>query len=126
MDWDDYKNFSKWEFDCKYTTKNEMQPQFMAVLQQIRNVWDKPISINSGYRHWSHPDEIEKNHRGEHTLGLAADIAIMGMDVFEFGTLAKLHGIKRIGIYQNDKKGYFMHLGMGDKAHDFQPHVWTR
>jgi zinc D-Ala-D-Ala carboxypeptidase len=56
MNWDLYKNFSKSEFDCKHTGKNEMRPEFMQVLQEIRIAYNKPMVISSGYR-----DKIASN-----------------------------------------------------------------
>lgn len=127
IDWQNYKNFSKHEFDCNHTGKNEMKPEFLAVLQQIRNVWGKPMVINSGYRHWTHPIERAKENPGEHSLGLAADIGIRGLsNVLTLANIAELHGIKRIGIYQNNAYGYFMHFGMGDKAHRYPEALWTK
>jgi hypothetical protein len=36
MNWNDYPNFSKEEFDCKHSGKNEMKPDFMDMLQDLR------------------------------------------------------------------------------------------
>jgi uncharacterized protein YcbK (DUF882 family) len=108
--WAEYPNFTDSEFNCKHTGWNEMQHEFMTVLQAIREEYDKPIGITSGYRHPSHPVEIKKGHaNGEHTKGLCADISCdNGADRFMLVQLALKHGITRIGIAKT-----FLHLGIG-------------
>ncbi len=58
--WDLYPNFSKEEFDCKHTGKNEMKHSFMAKLQALRTAYGKPIAISSGFRDYTHPAESKK------------------------------------------------------------------
>jgi zinc D-Ala-D-Ala carboxypeptidase len=111
--WAEYPNFTKSEFDCKHTSKNEMTHEFLVLLQAIRRDFGKGMRVTSGYRDWSHPKEAEKGHRsGEHTKGTCADIACSNSnDRFELVTLALRHGITRIGIARN-----FLHLGIGDSV----------
>jgi zinc D-Ala-D-Ala carboxypeptidase len=110
MDWSKYPNFSKEEFDCKHTGKNEMKDSFMQILQNIRTEYNKTMAVTSGYRHWTHPVEARKGHTtGEHTQGACADIACSnGAERYRLVTLALKHGITRIGIAKN-----FIHLGIG-------------
>ncbi|MFM8899144.1 MAG: D-Ala-D-Ala carboxypeptidase family metallohydrolase [Burkholderiales bacterium] len=110
MDWSRYPNFLEAEFRCKHTAQCCMQPEFMSLLQTIRTEYGKPMTITSGYRHWSHPVEVKKGHKnGEHTMGTCADIACAsGAERFELVRLALKHGISRIGIANN-----FVHLGIG-------------
>lgn len=110
MNWADYPNFTKSEFDCKHTNKNVMQPEFMEKLQALRVKYDKPMRITSGYRHWTHPVEARKGHTtGEHTRGTCADIACnVGRERYEIVRLALELGFPRIGIAKT-----FIHLGIG-------------
>jgi uncharacterized protein YcbK (DUF882 family) len=87
-----------------------MKPDFMRVLQAIRNEYGKPMTITSGYRHWTHPVEARKGHTtGEHTRGTCVDIACAdGRTRFELVQIALKHGITRIGIAKT-----FVHLGIG-------------
>ena len=124
MNWDDYKNFSKKEFDCKHTGENKMRPEFMGILQQIRTTFNKPMTINSGYRAVSHPIEQAKKDPGEHCFGCAADIAVRGEDVMALLAIAYGYGIRRFGIYQKGRTR-FVHLGYGDKELNFPPTTWT-
>lgn len=123
MDWN-YKNFSKKEFDCKHTGKNEMRPEFMETLQAIRTAYGKPMIITSGYRDKTHPIEAAKGQAGEHSYGLACDIAISGENALDLIIIAYGHGIRRIGVQQKGS-GRYIHLGMGDKYANFPPALWS-
>jgi len=124
INWKDYKNFTKAEFDCKHTGENKMRPEFMERLQQIRTAYGKPLVITSGYRAPSHPVEARKARAGEHTYGVACDIAISGTDALDLMVIAYGHGIRRIGVKQNGT-GRFLHLGMGDQYLNFPPTIWS-
>jgi zinc D-Ala-D-Ala carboxypeptidase len=108
--WGWYPNFSKHEFDCKHTGENEMQHEFMIILQAIRTEYKKSMTITSGFRSKKHPIEARKTHsNGEHTQGNCADVSCTnGQDRFILINLALKHGITRIGIAKN-----FLHLGTG-------------
>lgn len=108
--WDKYPNFIKSEFDCKATGENNMQHEFMEKLQRIRQVYNKPMTITSGFRSVKHPVEARKTHsNGEHTQGNCADVLCNnGADRFKLINLALANGITRIGIAKN-----FLHFGIG-------------
>ena len=129
IDWRDYKNFSKHEFDCKHTGENKMRPEFVAILQQIRTTYGKPMAINSGYRDFTHPLERAKLNRGKevgaHTYGVAADISVSGEDAMALFVIAYGYGIRRLGVYQKGQHR-FIHLDIGDKELGFPPALWTR
>lgn len=127
MDWQDYKNFSKWEFDCKHTNENEMRPEFLDILQQIRNTFGKPMQISSGYRHFTHPFERDKVKPGSHTHGCAADIKISGVDAMDLIVMAYGYGIRRIGINQRGGiEQRFIHLDIADQLGlGFPQTIWS-
>ena len=124
INWNDYQNFSKSEFDCKYSGDNEMTKEFMDVLQRIRTLYNKPITITSGYRSLQHPIELAKASIGAHAYGVACDIAVRGEDAMLLFTIAYNEGIRRIGL---DQKGSsrFMHLDIADKHLGFPRSIWT-
>jgi zinc D-Ala-D-Ala carboxypeptidase len=124
MNWDLYKNFGKSEFDCKHTGKNEMRPEFMQVLQEIRITYNKPMVISSGYRDKSHPIEAKKSTTGSHALGCAADISIEGVNAMQLINIAYNMGIRRIGVNQKGG-GRFIHLDIADKLHGFPQSIWS-
>lgn len=123
-DWSIYPNFSAYEFDCSHTGLNEMQTEFMDILQTIRTEYGKPMIVTSGYRHYTHPIEKAKGHKqGEHTKGVCADIAVSRGDAYEVLRLAFKHGIKRVGVNQKGE-GRFLHLGLGT-PNLLTPTIWS-
>lgn len=124
INWNDYPNFTKAEFDCKHTGRNEMKHSFMDVLQAIRTKYGKPMIVTSGYRDPSHPAERNKKSPGAHTYGCAVDIAVSGGDALELITIAYAFGIRRIGVSQKGS-GRFLHLDMAE-VHGFpSPAFWS-
>ena len=126
MNWNDYPNFSKEEFDCKHSGKNEMKPDFMAMLQDLRTKYGKPMRITSGYRHESHPIEAKKSRPGAHATGQAADIGVDRGDAYEVLKLAFEIGFTGVGIQQKGG-GRFIHLDNiePDTKGFLRPTVWS-
>lgn len=124
LDWSLYPNFSEEEMKCKHTGKCEMNPYFMEWLQSLRNQFNRPFIITSGYRDITHPIEASKESRGEHTYGCAVDIAIRGTEAQRLVSLAYNMGCRRIGINQKGE-GRFIHLGMGDQYAQFPKAMWS-
>jgi zinc D-Ala-D-Ala carboxypeptidase len=73
-----FKYFSRDEFKCSETGNNEIQDEFIHALDQLRESCGFPFAITSGYRDPSHSVEAKKEKAGQHTLGIAADIAVSG------------------------------------------------
>lgn len=113
MNWNNYKNFSEREFRCKHTSKCEMDEGFMDKLQELRTLVGKPFIITSGYRDKAHPIEAKKVRAGEHTLGLAVDIACHGELAYNIIKTALELGFTRIGINQKGNSRY-VHIGGAD------------
>ena len=125
MDWDAYPNFSEAEFRCKHTGKCEMDPEFMARLQRLRNAYGKPMSITSGYRDRTHPIEARKGSGGAHTYGRACDVAVQGADAVRLVELALLYGFTGIGVQQKGG-GRFIHLDDLTLHDNFpRPTIWS-
>jgi len=70
------KFFQIEEFDCQHTGNNEMDPDFLERLDNLRLVCGFPFIITSGYRDPSHPIEAKKSKPGTHAQGIACDIKI--------------------------------------------------
>ena len=64
------------EFDCHHTGRNEMQPEFLLMLDELRARCGFPFVITSGYRDITHPIEAAKKQGGTHSEGIAADIKV--------------------------------------------------
>jgi zinc D-Ala-D-Ala carboxypeptidase len=110
-DWSAFPNFAAHEFRCKHTGRHGMDEDFLTMLQALRTAFGKPLVINSGYRHRTHPIEAAKASPGAHATGQAADIAIgPGSEVNRLVHLALDHGFSGIGISQRAGRGRFVHL----------------
>lgn len=128
INWNDYPNFSKSEFDCKETGRNEMRKRFMDVLQAIRTEYGKPMVISSGYRDPSHSEERKKSNPGAHTYGCAADIKVSGGDALRLIQLAYKHGIRRVGVSQKSSTPHserFLHFDMAEQHSFPSPALWS-
>jgi uncharacterized protein YcbK (DUF882 family) len=110
-DWSKYPNFTKAEFDCKETQKNDMQPQFMEALQKVRAECGFPFPITSGFRSLTHSREIMKTKPGYHPQGLAADIACNANDAWRIAKVAIKHGMS-VGVSQKEGLPRFVHVDL--------------
>jgi len=124
-DWSKYPNFHPDEFRCKHTGFVKMDPEFMAILQKVRESYGRPMRITSGYRDPSHPVEAAKGglSRGEHTLGRAVDVACEGYEAYILLQHALANGITRIGVQQKGS-ARFLHLGIGGPGLA-NPWIWS-
>jgi uncharacterized protein YcbK (DUF882 family) len=122
MDWSKYPSFQAIEFDCKHCGKNEMKPEFMEKLQELRTLYGKPLRITSGYRCPKHPIEAKKTAPGAHASGLACDVGVTGADAHEILKLALELGFTGIGVQQKGT-GRFIHLDLMTSPN--RPTVWS-
>ena len=125
MNWGNYKNFSADEFKCSHCGANEMKPEFMDRLQQLRTAYNKPMRITSGYRCPKHPIEAAKDKPGAHASGMAADVGVQGVEAHRLLQLALELGFTGIGVQQKGT-GRFLHLDLIPASVDFpRPTVWS-
>ena len=71
-----YKYFKIEEFDCQESGENDMEETFIHALDILREKCGFPFTITSGFRSVTHSLEIIKDQPGQHTKGIAADIAV--------------------------------------------------
>lgn len=72
-------NFRVREFACKDGSDTVfVSPELAKVLQEIRNHFGKPVTINSGYRTESYNKKIGGAAYSQHKYGTAADIMVSG------------------------------------------------
>src|SRR5574340_758718 len=74
------EHFSSDEFSCKCGCGfDEVSPELIEVLEELREVYQQPITINSGCRceSWNKIQGGEPN--SQHLLGNAADIVVRGV-----------------------------------------------
>jgi uncharacterized protein YcbK (DUF882 family) len=89
-----------------------MEPALLDRLQALRSEYGKPLIVSSGYRHGTHPREALKDTPGQHTLGLAVDLACDAYTAHEIVKLAFKHGFRGIGVSQKNGLPRFVHLDM--------------
>jgi uncharacterized protein YcbK (DUF882 family) len=74
------KNFSYKEFTCKCCGTGYVSSQLITVLELVREHFNAPVIINSGFRCEKHNAEINGKSRSQHLKGTAADIVVKGID----------------------------------------------
>ena len=95
---------------------------FVEVLTLLEEELGSELIVTSGYRPVDHPVEKNKSTPGEHTYGMAVDVAaIGGTAVFMIVQAAIKVGITRIGI---SRKSNFIHLGGGYPG-SVKHTIWT-
>jgi len=115
------KNFKLSEFDCKDGSEmpSQLLPNVFELaesLQELRNVLNTPIKINSAYRSLEHNASIGGTNSSQHLFAKAADIVVKGKTPAQVATMIKLLILQGkmkqggIGIYDTfthyDIRGY--------------------
>ena len=98
----------------------DLKKEMKDFIIMLEGTIGRELVVTSGYRSPDHPIEAKKKSPGEHTTGLAVDVAAVGgTPVFEIVEAAIDLGCKRIGI---SRKSNFIHLGL-DKSRVTS--IWT-
>lgn len=110
--WGSIKYFKRSEFKCKcgkYCNGFPVEPdeQLVKLLENIRNHFGVPVTINSGVRCKTHNANVGGASASQHMKGTAADIKVKGIAPAEVAAYAEtlLPGTGGIGIY-----GTFVHV----------------
>jgi len=112
-----YKYFTEDEFVCKETGRNEIKPEFIHRLDELREACGFPFVVTSGYRDPSHSAEAHKPKAGRHAEGIAADIQVSGgSQRYALVCQAMALGFTGIGIAKT-----FVHVDIRDAT----PMVWS-
>lgn len=123
-DWE-YKYFKPEEIACKGKTcgcmgelwnserYGEKMPSYLKValykINKLRELWGKPIILNSAHRCRKHNMEVGGAINSMH-LRIAFDCRMPKEEQQEFIELAQKIGFTGIGVYEN-----FVHLDLGKK-----------
>lgn len=105
-------NFISTEFNCHCgkCAKTKISKELINYLQQIRDHFNKPVTINSGYRCSAHNKAVGGASSSNHTKGMAADIAVKDVEPKEVAAYAESIGVKGIGLYETAQDGFFVHI----------------
>lgn len=101
-------NFVSTEFDCHgkgCCSETLVDSKLVDYLQKIRNHFNAPVSVNSGYRCDRHNSAIGGASRSKHKYGQAADIVVKGIAPLKVAQYAESLGILGIGLYDS-----FVHI----------------
>jgi len=127
---DRWPNFSFNEVKCTHCGKCALDEKLMDSLQEMRHDLGLPMTMTSVYRCLSHPNEINKEYPGTHTMGKAGDIACSHIEAFLILSRAEEHGFTGVGISQKGETSKrFIHLDIANEADLDQraprPTVWS-
>lgn len=117
-----WKHFKLDEFKCPCCGENKIKPEFVTLLNNIRERAGVPMKVTSGYRCLTYDTSL--GGKGNHPTGYAADIHIANSYMRHYILEAAYHlGVERIGVGKN-----FVHLDILDQYMQWDvpaPVTWT-
>jgi len=126
------KNFSSAEMMCSCGCgEDSMDPDFMTILQNIRDDMNRPLRVSSAVRCAKHNSRVSSTGKdGPHVPrknGTAAsDILIAGADALRLIDIARKHGVSGVGISQRGTHSKrFIHLDTISDSHHPRPTMWS-
>jgi len=114
--------FTDAELSCSCCGAYNFAPEFLYILNVIREECGFPLPVTSGYRCPKHPVEARKRRSGAHSRGLAVDIGVRGERAHRLVEAALRQGVPRIGIQQKGE-GRFIHLDIDSSMPN--PTIWS-
>jgi uncharacterized protein YcbK (DUF882 family) len=94
-----YFNYEEFDSPDIQGSGQLMDEKLLSMLDEVREIYGKPISINSGYRTIRHNAEVGGKPKSSHLKGLAVDIACStSRDRYNLLEALKQVGFNRIGI----------------------------
>lgn len=99
------KHFSRHEFSCKDGCgRDTIDAATLDVLEQIREHFNAPVIINSGYRCVNRNKVVGGSPNSQHLYGRAADITVQGVQpskVANWVEAGPLKGVGGVGRYRS-------------------------
>ena len=94
-----YFNYSEFDSPDLQGSGQMMNKLVLDMLDEVREKFDKPIHINSGYRTPQHNEAVGGTENSSHLKGLAVDIACdNSIDRFDLINCLLDVGFSRIGV----------------------------
>ena len=114
-----YFNYEEFDSPDIQGSGQLMDKKILSMLDEVREMYGKPISINSGYRTIRHNAKVGGKSQSSHLKGLAVDIACStSRDRYNLLEALKSVGFNRIGIAKS-----FIHVDLDfDKTQNV---IWT-
>lgn len=107
------KDFKVLEFACHGSgccSTVKIDSKLIEYLQKIRDHFDKPVIVSSGYRCAKHNKAVGGATGSYHAKGRAADIMVKDVTPAEVAKYAESISIKGIGLYETNSDGHFVHI----------------
>ncbi|MBF0153238.1 MAG: DUF882 domain-containing protein [Magnetococcales bacterium] len=124
-----WPHFTRAELQCHCGCgQMEMDSEFMAQLENLRQNLGHSLTITSGFRCPRHNAKVASTgFTGPHVTGKAVDIAISGAAAFHLVALAIHQGFTGIGIKQHGSTGQrIIHLDILTETDSRpRPRIWT-
>lgn len=87
-----FKNFKKEEFTCKCGCNLNLEyPEVVAIAQEIRDEFNRPIIVTSGTRCSSHNRKVGGVKNSRHMMGKAIDMYMVGVSGEQLLRAVKKH-----------------------------------
>lgn len=113
----EYLYFKRSDFDCQETGENEMDPEFIRRVDELRSAVGRPLYVTSGYRSPRHSIEVKKSKPGTHAQGIACDIKVSnGVERRQLVKQAFYLGFTGIGVAKT-----FVHVDVRET----EPVLWV-
>lgn len=108
-----YFNYEEFDSPDIQGSGQLMDSQILSMLDEVREIYGKPIVINSGYRTIRHNESVGGKPQSSHLKGLAVDISCTNSrDRYNLLEAIKQVGFNRIGIAKS-----FIHVDIdNDKS----------
>lgn len=97
-------HFKSTEFDCRGAgccSRTVIDEELVVYLERVRNHFNKPVVINSGYRCSKHNKAVNGATLSKHRFGMAADIVVKGVKPQEVAKYCESIGVLGIGLYDS-------------------------
>lgn len=105
-----------------------MEPHTLKLLQELRDLFGKPISLSSAYRCPAYNESVSGTGLdGPHTTGKAVDVRCFGNEAHQILKLALSLGYSGIGVSQRNahRPARFIHLDTISTTLPTRPWVWS-
>lgn len=103
-------HFSRAEFRCRDGSEHAIDCRLLAMLEGLRAVIGRPITITSGYRSPDYNRQVGGASNSMHLRGMAADFKVAGLSPEQVYDIAdRLYPVSGLGVYPRGEGGW-VHL----------------